>query len=98
MSYDVALTNGDGLTCNAAPFQLSQGVPSGWGSLMTPATLTLAPGATGHATLAVSPPLTPATGSQAVSVTVSDSNMAEHTVSATGILTRSSGRARRHPV
>ena len=66
-SYTVTVTNRDSASCTGGTFALAGGVPSPLSGSITPTSLTLAPGASGSATLTV----TSAAGSAGGSYTVS---------------------------
>ena len=51
--YLVTLVNQDSSTCATSSFELAATLPAGWNSTVLPATLALAPGASGTATVAV---------------------------------------------
>jgi hypothetical protein len=64
--YALTVTNRDSVSCSASNFGLSGLVPTGWGGSLTPSSLTLAPGASGTATLTVSAPAGATDGSYGV--------------------------------
>jgi len=53
VAYTVSVTNNDGTACSSGNFSLAATVPVGWSAVFTIPTLTLAPGASGSATLNV---------------------------------------------
>jgi hypothetical protein len=55
-SVNVAVKNNDGASCGAATFGLSSAVPAGWLSALSPASLSLSPGASASVTLSMTPP------------------------------------------
>jgi M6 family metalloprotease-like protein len=55
-SFTVSVKNNDSSGCSSSTFGLSSSQPSGWTSSLTPASLTLAPGATSTASLKETPP------------------------------------------
>ena len=59
MSFTVSVKNNDSIACASRGFALASSLPSdpAWGSSLSPASLTLAPGATGAATLTKTPPV-----------------------------------------
>jgi len=68
-SYTVSVRNNDSAVCAAAPFNLSQTAPAGWTASFGAASLSsLAPGATGSASLSVT---SPATASSPASISIS---------------------------
>ena len=54
-AYNVTVTNNDSATCGEVAFSLSSSEPAGWGNSFSPSSLTLAPGASGTATLTETP-------------------------------------------
>ncbi len=54
-TYNVTVVNNGSVTCDAVAFSLSSNEPSGWGNSFSPSSLTLAPGASGTATLTKTP-------------------------------------------
>lgn len=79
--YTVTLSNHDSSDCAASTFNLAGAVPAGWTGSVSPASLSLAPGANGTATLSVaSPPSAPA-ATYSAQVNVSDASSAAHAIS-----------------
>src|SRR5207249_9861590 len=70
VSFTVSVTNHDSIACASRSFTLASSLPSdaGWTSILSPATLTLGPGATGTATLTKTSP-SAALGTYAVNAT-----------------------------
>jgi hypothetical protein len=66
-SYTYTVTNRDSASCATTSFALTSAVPGTWSGSMTPASLSLAPGASGTATLSVTAPVGTVAGSYAVS-------------------------------
>jgi hypothetical protein len=66
-SYTVTVTNRDSASCSGSTFALASTLPSGWSGGFGASTLTLAPGASGTATLSVTAPAGAGTGSYPVS-------------------------------
>ncbi len=54
-TYNVTVVNNDSATCGEVAFSLSSNEPAGWGNSFSPSSLTLAPGASGTATLTETP-------------------------------------------
>jgi len=81
-SYSVTLKNNDSADCANESFTLARSVPSGWTGTLSATTLTLAPGATGTATLAVTSPATAAAGSYGIGVGSSSADGSIHTKNA----------------
>jgi hypothetical protein len=52
-TYAISIANADGLACPASTFRLSATVPGGWDASVSPASVTVAPNATGSAVLTV---------------------------------------------
>lgn len=82
--YTLSVKNADSAACGQSTFNLSASVPAGWTGTMTPTGLSLAPGATGSATLAVASTTSTTSGTYAVSSTALDTSRAVHTASAKG--------------
>ena len=53
LSYTISLTNKDNAYCATSTFALAAAMPAGWSGSVSPATLSVAPGATATATLSV---------------------------------------------
>jgi hypothetical protein len=66
-SYSLTVTNRDSASCAATSFALASAVPGGWSGSMSPASLSLAPGASGTATLSVTAPAGTGSGTFTVS-------------------------------
>ena len=62
-SYTLAVTNRDSAACSTSTFSLASAVPAGWTGAVTPASIELAPGASGTATASVTAPAGTAAGS-----------------------------------
>lgn len=71
-SYTVSVSNHDGAACAVRNFGVSSAIPSGWTSSVTPATLTLAAGASGQAVVTLTSATTAAAGSHSATVTAAD--------------------------
>lgn len=65
-AYTLTVTNRDSVACATTSFGLSNSVPSGWSGSMSPASLTLAPGASGTSSFTVSAPAGAADGNYGV--------------------------------
>jgi len=81
LSYAVSLTNKDNGACATSTFSLSSIVPSGWSGTVSPSTLSLSPGATGSATLAVGSAAAAAAATYTVPLNVSDAANPAHATS-----------------
>jgi len=82
LSYSVAVRNNDTATCNNTKFTLARTVASGWTGTLSATSVTLAPGATGHATLAVTSPAGAKAATFAVGAGTSSPVGKTHTTSA----------------
>lgn len=65
VAFAVTVTNQDAATCPIGTFQLSALRPTGWAASYAPATLALAPGATGATVLTLTPAASAAIGASA---------------------------------
>jgi len=81
LNYTVQLSNQDSAACAASTFTLNDTVPSGWTGTVSPASLSLAPGQSGTATLSVTSIFSASANSYNLGVNVTDSNEASHAVS-----------------
>lgn len=84
LNYGVSIVNRDSSGCASSTFYLSRSLPSGWAGSVSPGTITLAPGQSGSATLAVTSPSSAMAGTYAVSAMTSDSATSSHSASAGG--------------
>ena len=62
VNFTVNVTNQDGAACSSSTFSIEGWVPSGWSASSTPASLTLAPGASASATVTITPSSSATTG------------------------------------
>ncbi len=81
LSYTLTLTNNDPSMCASSTFGLTSAVPAGWTGTLSAASLTLAPGAQGQATLFVRSSEAEADGSRNVLALVSDAASPAHDAS-----------------
>ncbi|MFC5579228.1 choice-of-anchor Q domain-containing protein [Lysobacter niabensis] len=81
-SYAVSVKNNDSADCASTSFALARTVPSGWTGTLSTTAISLAPGSTGSATLAVTSATTAAAGSYGIGVGASSSVGSAHTQSA----------------
>ena len=79
LEYTVSVINQDSAICPPATWSLSSVLPAGWTASLSPASLTLSPGNTGVATLAVTSSPGAAEGPYSVEVDVTDSTEPDHT-------------------
>jgi hypothetical protein len=82
VNYSISLTNQDGPGCAPTALALSAVSPAGWTGTLSPANLTLPPGASAQATLTLVPSSTAASGSYGATVLVNDAATAAHSTSA----------------
>jgi hypothetical protein len=75
-------TNSDNASCTTSSFSLTKVVPSGWTGTFSPTSLSLAPGATGTATLSVHSATTAANGSYSITATAKNSGATTFTSTA----------------
>ncbi len=105
VTYSVSLTNMDTIDCAQATFSLAGEVPEGWIGTVSPAMLTLLPGAMGSASLTVTSPTTEAAGDYTITIAVADgvtparlaSRTATYTVLPTPVCTPSAPLVRISP-
>ncbi len=83
-TYSISVRNNDSSSCSTSSFLISGTIPSGWTSAFTPTALTLAPGATGSASVVVTPPADVVDGSYGFTVTATDSGVTVHSAVANG--------------
>lgn len=79
VDYGLSISNHDSASCPPATLALDAQIPAGWPAPTLPASLTLAPGATGTATLTVTSPPTATEGIYDIAVSVqhaADPNLA----------------------
>jgi hypothetical protein len=79
-SYSVSLTNNDGTECAVSNFDITLVfLTAGWNGSLSTRHLSLAPGESGSATLALTPSSTVPTGKYMLQLAVSDATSPEHT-------------------
>jgi hypothetical protein len=81
LAYTVTLSNKDNSYCATSTFNLAGAVPAGWTGSVSPASLSVAPGASGTATLSVTSPATVAAATYSAQVNVSDAASGAHAAS-----------------
>jgi len=81
LSYTLSLTNKDSSACASSTFSIAGVVPSGWSGTVSPATLSLAPGASGSATFAVTSAAAAAAATYTATLNTSDAANANHAAS-----------------
>jgi hypothetical protein len=79
LSYGLTVTNRNGSTCTSSTFSLAQSLPSGFAGGFSPASVTLAPGASASVTWSVASGSTQSDGSYLLKATVADSAAAGNT-------------------
>jgi len=82
LTYSVSVVNNDSTTCPASTFRLNGVAPSGWTLSVSPALLTLAPGATGNAAVTLTSPIGTGAERYDAAVNVTDGATASHSASA----------------
>jgi len=85
VDYGLSISNHDSASCPSATLALDAQIPAGWPAPTLAASLTLAPGATGTATLTVTSPLAAAEGIYDIAVSVQ--HAAEPSLVAAGSVT-----------
>jgi hypothetical protein len=83
--YTISVANKDSGNCSQTTFSLSRTLPAGWTGTVSPATLTLLPGASKSATLSVTPATTAVAGYYGLTLTVSDGIASTHTSTVNGV-------------
>src|SRR5262249_41597727 len=79
VAFTLSVTNADNSFCTTSSFALTSVLPSGWTGTFSPTSMSLAPGATGTATLLVKSASTAAPGSYGVSATAKNSSVTSFT-------------------
>ena len=87
MSYGLSVRNADSSGCPASTFAISSVVPAGWTGVVSPATLTLSPGASGQGSLTVTASSVATSGSYAVTANVVNAALPASLASASGTYT-----------
>ncbi len=80
LAYVLSVTNRDGAACAPSAFALNAAVPSGWARSLSAASLTLAPGASGQATLTVTSPSGAPAGTYNMTASAADTVTATHSI------------------
>ncbi|MBI3695587.1 MAG: hypothetical protein HY238_12210 [Acidobacteria bacterium] len=75
VTYSVAVTNNDSISCSSGTFSLSSVVPSGWTGSLAATSLTINPGQSGSTSLTVTPPLSTTAGSYSDSATATKGSL-----------------------
>jgi gametolysin peptidase M11/alpha-galactosidase-like protein len=86
-SYEVTVVNNDPAGCMPSTFALNANLPTAWAGGLSPSTLQLSAGASGHATLSVTAPSSATSGAYTLRLGVSDPNSLPHSGSTTGSFT-----------
>ncbi|MBM3224424.1 MAG: hypothetical protein FJZ47_11565, partial [Candidatus Tectomicrobia bacterium] len=89
--FTVTMTNKDNASCAVSTFALQATVPSGWSALVTPASLTLAPGASASATVQVTVPAAVADGFYTMGLAVANASNTGYTASTSATIVVVSG-------
>ncbi|QSX77928.1 NEW3 domain-containing protein [Agrilutibacter solisilvae] len=87
VDYTINLHNNDSSTCAGTSFSLAASVPAGWTGLLAADTITLAPGASGGTTLAVTSAIDAGAGSYTIGSGVGSGAGGVHTASASATYT-----------
>jgi len=74
LNYNLSVTNNDSSACASSTFNLSSSIPTGWTATFTPASLSLAPGASAGTILSVTSATTASPGSYSISAKVTNSS------------------------
>ena len=82
VNYTVNVRNNDSSACANTSFNVARSVPTGWTGTLSAASVTLAPGASGTATLQVKSPTTAVQGNYGIGTGVSSSVGGTHTANA----------------
>ncbi len=85
VTYDVAVANYDSGSCAPSTFMLSHTLPPGWLGSVSPGSLQISPGTTGHATLTVTSASDAPVGAYGPAVSAVDANVPVHVASATAV-------------
>jgi hypothetical protein len=70
--FTITVTNNDNSACAASTFNLQAAIPSGWTAALSAGTVSVAPGASGSATVNVTSPTSAADGYYTITVTATD--------------------------
>ncbi|HEU4773631.1 MAG TPA: NEW3 domain-containing protein [Lysobacter sp.] len=81
VSYSLSVRNNDTSACSNTSFALARTVPSGWTGTLSASSVSLAPGATGYATLRVTSPATAVSASYNIGAGTSSAAGSKHTAS-----------------
>jgi len=84
LSYTVSVTNKDSSSCTPSTLALGKLIPSGWAATISPATMSLSPGATSGATFVVTSAATAAASTYSIEVSTTDTASATHSASGSG--------------
>lgn len=81
VSYSVSVRNNDTSACSNTSYQLARTVPTGWTGTLSTSSVSLAPGATGYATLRVTSPVSAKAASYNIGAGTSSAVGSKHTAS-----------------
>ncbi len=87
LTYQVLITNRDTSACPASGFSVSDAVPAGWTTAVSPATLMLGSGATGQVNVTVTSPSAAPIGTYTTTIKANDQADTSSTSSATATYT-----------
>ena len=82
VSFTVSVTDNDSSSCAPATFNLGDALPSGWAGVWSTTVLSLSPGKSGSAALAVTSPVGTADGSYNIGVSATNNLASSHSGSA----------------
>lgn len=97
LNYSISITNADLSSCPQSTFNLAALLPSGWTGSVSPTSVTLVPGGTASASLAVTAPATATDGAYGLQVSATDPNKTGHSNMASASYTISMPCARSAP-
>jgi uncharacterized membrane protein len=87
LGYTITIRNNDDSNCDNSSFNLASVVPSGWSAGLSKSSLSLAPGATGYASLTVTSSSSASAKSYGIQIEVSNSSESLHAASANATYT-----------
>ena len=87
LGYTITIRNNDDSNCDSSSFNLASVVPSGWSAGLSKSSLSLAPGATGYASLTATSSSSASAKSYGIQIEVSNSSESLHAASANATYT-----------